>query len=404
MVTFRNAAPQDWAAILHTVRRTFLNEDDQGTPVDEALFEPARAVVAIDGADIVAHAGTYTRDLSVPGGTVAAGFVTAVVVAGTHRRRGIASTMLTRQLEEIRDRGEALAVLWASEASIYRRFGYGQASHRIGFTIDRREVRVVGADKHALSLRVDTPGQLRAELGAVYERVRPARPGYATRDDRWWTWRLHDDPGHRAGAGPLLALVCRDGDAVLGYALYRTRSEWENVGPKGEVNILEVVTDSPAAYAAMWDHLLNVDLTRQVSYWLAAVDEPLLHIVTDTRRLGGRYGDGLWARLLDIPAALSSRRYAAPVDVVLEVEDPVLPGTGGRFRLAGSLDGATCVRTDDAPDLRLDVATLSTVYLGGNSLGSLAAAGRVTELTSGALAAADPAFGWLRAPAAIEIF
>ncbi|MDI1465775.1 GNAT family N-acetyltransferase [Catellatospora sp. KI3] len=404
MVTYRTAEPQDWAAILRTVRRTFLNEDDQGTPVDEALFEPARAVVALDGPDVVAHAGTYSRELSVPGGAVPAGFVTAVVVAGTHRRRGVASTMLTRQLEEIRDHGDPLAVLWASEAGIYRRFGYGQASHRIGFTIDRREVQVVGAGKHTLSLRVGTPAELRAELGTVYERVRPTRPGYASRDDRWWTWRLHDDPGHRSGAGPLLALVCRDGDAVLGYALHRTRSEWDNLGPKGEVNVMEVVTDSPAAYAAMWDHLLNVDLTRQVSYWLAAVDEPLLHIASDTRRLGGRYGDGLWARLLDIPAALSARRYAAPVDVVLEVEDTVLPGTGGRFRLAGSLDGAACVRTDDAPDLRLDVATLGTVYLGGNSLGSLAAAGRVEELTSGALAAADPAFRWHRAPVSIEIF
>ncbi|GHJ44752.1 UPF0256 protein [Catellatospora sp. TT07R-123] len=406
MVTFRNATAQDWPAITRTVQRSFLGDEaDRDWAAEQALFEPDRAVVAVDGEDLVAHAGTYTRDLSVPGGALPAGYVTAVGVAATHRRRGIAATMLTRQLEEIRDRGEALAVLWASEAGIYGRFGYGQATHRLSFTVDRREVRMVGTGAPELRVRVDRAPELRATLAEVYEQVRPDRPGYASRDGRWWDWRLVDDQHHRdPGFGPLLAAVCSDGRGARGYALYRTRSEWDGNGPKGEVNVMEVVTADPAAYRVLWDYLLSIDLTRQVGYWLGAVDEPLLHLVNDTRRLGCRYGDGLWARLLDVPAALAGRRYAAPVDLVLEVEDPVLPGTGGRFRLAGSRDGATCVRTDDAPDLRLGIATLATAYLGGSSLGSLAAAGRVTELTSGALTAADPAFRWHRAPVSIEIF
>lgn len=410
MVTFRTATDADFDSVNRLIQRSFLN-DDGGREWDEerALFEPDRAVLAVDDTRIVGHVGTYTRELTVPGGVLPAGFVTAVVVAGTHRRRGVGSTMLTRQLGEIRDRGEALAVLWASEGSIYGRFGYGLGSRRLSFEIDRREARIDGSrfDKSRLDglrLHAGPAAEFRADVAAVYERERPRRPGFAGRDPRWWDYRLADQAWHRGGAGPIQAVTVRDGDDVLGYALYRFRSNWDDSGPNGEVGVMESVASTPAAYTALWEFLLNVDLTRKVGFWLGALDEPLQYLVTDPRRLGMRAGDGLWVRLLDVPAALAGRRYATDVDVVLEVVDELLPGSGGVFRLRGGRDSATCEPTSDAPHLRLDTATLAAVYLGGNSLGALAAAGRVEELLPGAVAATDPAFTWLRAPHGIEIF
>ncbi|MEV4414589.1 GNAT family N-acetyltransferase [Catellatospora sp. NPDC049609] len=410
MVTYRAATAADFDDVNRLVQRSFLS-DDGGREWDEerALFEPERAVLAVDDDRVVGHVGTYSRELAVPGGVLPAGFVNAVVVSGTHRRRGVASTMLTRQLGEIRDRGEALAVLWASEGSIYGRYGYGMASRRLSFEIDRREVRIDGSrfDKSrldGLSLRAGPAADFRADLMPVYERQLPHRPGFASRDSRWWDYRLADQAWHRDGAGPLQAVLCRDGDTVLGYALYRFRSQWSAGGPDGHVSVMETVATTPAAYTALWEFLLNVDLTRTVGLWLGAADEPLQYLVNDLRRLGMRLGDGLWVRLVDVPAALSARRYAVDVDVVLEVTDGLLPGSGGVFRLRGGRDAATCVPVTDAPDLRLDTATLSALYLGGNSLGALATAGRVDELRPGAVAATDPAFSWPRAPHAIEIF
>ncbi|GIF81714.1 GNAT family N-acetyltransferase [Catellatospora bangladeshensis] len=410
MVTFRAATAADFDDVNRLIQRSFLN-DDGGREWDEerALFEPERAVLAVDGDRVVGHVGTYTRELSVPGGVLPAGFVTAVAVAGTHRRRGLASTMLTRQLTDIRERGEALAVLWASEGGIYGRYGYGMASRRLSFEIDRREARLDGAkfDKarlDGLSLLAGPAADFRSEIGIVYEQQRPLRPGFASRDARWWDYRLADQAWHRGGAGPIQAVLCRDGDTVLGYALYRFRSQWNDSGPNGQVSVMETVAVTPAAYTALWEFLLNVDLTRTVGLWLGAVDEPLQYLTNDPRRLGMRLGDGLWVRLVDIPAALSARRYPVDVDVVLEITDDLLPDSGGVFRLRGNPDTATCEPTTDTPHLRLDTATLSALYLGGNTLGALSAAGRVEELHPGALTTTDPALSWPRAPHGLEIF
>ena len=149
-----------------------------------------------------------------------------------------------------------------------------------------------------------------------------------------------------------------------------------------------------------------MDLTRQTSLWLGSVDEPLMYMVDEPRRLGSRVGDGLWVRVVDVPAALAARRYAAPVDVVLEVGDALLPRNAGRWRLRVIEDGsATCTPAPaDEPDLALDVADLGALYLGGTPLGALAAAGRVTELRAGALRGAGTAFSWHVPPTAIEVF
>ena len=83
---------------------------------------------AFDGDRIVGGAGAFPFELTIPGGTVPCGGVTVVGVLPTHRRRGVLTAMMRAQLEDIRDRGEPIAALWASEEVIYRRFGYGLAS------------------------------------------------------------------------------------------------------------------------------------------------------------------------------------------------------------------------------------------------------------------------------------
>ena len=88
------------------------------------------------------------------------------------------------------------------------------------------------------------------------------------------------------------------------------------------------------------------------------VDDALLHLLVDPRAVVPKVNDNLWVRLLDLPVALAGRRYAAPVDVVLEVTDTRLPANAGRWRLttgAPEADGtyaATVVRTHDDADLR----------------------------------------------------
>jgi len=126
--------------------------------------------------------------------------------------------------------------------------------------------------------------------------------------------------------------------------------------------------------------------------------------LTNPGALGTSVTPGLWIRVVDVPGALAARRYAAPVDLVLEVSDAVLPGNSGRWHLTGDRSSARCEAVASGPDLVLDVRHLGAAYLGGATLQSLAAAGLVTELSPGSLAAASAAFGWERPPLSIETF
>src|SRR2546430_5024210 len=168
--------------------------------------------------------------------------------------------------------------------------------------------------------------------------------------------------------------------------------------------VKEVVAANTEAYRSLWNYLLTVDLTRQTSWWLGAFDEPMLYLVEEPRRLGSRLGDSLWVRLVDVPAALAARRYTAPVDVVIEVADPLVPENSGTWQLTGDPSGATCRPADRPAELRCEIGALGAAYLGDASLASLAGAGRVSELVPGTLAPASTAFGWYRVPSSVEVF
>lgn len=396
------ATVDDWDQIGQLKADAFhhpLDEDEHDS--ERGVYEPDRSLLIRDGGGVVAHAGTYGRELSVPGGILPAAHVSLVFVAATHRRQGLLRRLITRQLRDVRSAGrEPLAVLWASEGRIYPRFGYGQATQRIQLRIDTHEVGVPSA---AGSVRVGSPAAHRANLVGLYDRVRAGQPGLSGRDERWWTHLLREKPSRRRSATDRRVVLHEGSDGPDGYALFRTRSEWVDWSPRGEVRVDEVVAATPAAYAAIWRYLLTVDLTRTVDYPFAALDEALPHLVEEPRQLGGRLLDGLWVRLVDVPAALAGRRYATPIDTVLEVVDDLLPENAGRWRLTGGPDGARCTRTDDPPELVCDVRDLGSVFLGGGSLTALLARG-VRELRPGAAARASVAFGWHRLPLSVEIF
>jgi predicted acetyltransferase len=151
--------------------------------------------------------------------------------------------------------------------------------------------------------------------------------------------------------------------------------------------------------------LLDLDLMTETTPFILAPDDALLHLLVDPRAAGAQLVDNVWVRVVDVPAALAGRRYAAEVDVVLGVADAHVPDNAGAWRLrAGAFGEAACERTDAAPDLELDVRELGAAYLGGVSLASLAAAGLVVERTPGALARASAAFAWPVPPVCSWIF
>jgi len=409
-IPIRVSTAEDWDAISDLLGHVFhhsMSPEERG--VESSVFEPERALVADDAGTVVGQAAAYTRELTVPGAVVPAAHVTLVGVAPTHRRRGLLTRMMHRQLREIAAAGrEPIAVLWASETAIYPRFGYGPAAQRLRMQILNREVRLpdrLPGAPEAGRLRMVEPLEAIAELGKVYEQLRPEQVGWSSRDERWWRFVLADIESQRGGATARHGVIHETANGPTGYALWRTKSRWDNHGPDCEADVHEVVAADPATYLTLWRFLLGIDLVRKVSASFGAVDEPLQYLVDEPRRLGATLGDALWVRIVDLPRALATRAYAAPLDVVIDVTDPLLEGNAGRWRLRVDGSGAAaCTRTEDPADLACSVLELGTAYLGAVSLAALGAAGSVRELTPGALRAASTAFGWHRMPHPTEVF
>ncbi|MFD3870765.1 GNAT family N-acetyltransferase [Streptomyces sp. NPDC058623] len=366
------------------------------------LTEPERSLGVWDGGTCVGSAGAFSFRLSVPGGAlVPAAGVTMVGVAPTHRRRGVLTSLMRRQLDDVRAAGEPIAVLTASEPEIYGRFGYGTAAYALSVDIDTTRARLIAPpEADAVRLRLVDPEKALADCERVYAALVPTRPGMTARPPGWERQGLLDPPGRREGASPLKCVVAEGADGeVVGYARYRVTPDWEPTGSEGKVHVGEVNALDPVAYAALWRYLFEIDLTWHVRAFGRPMDDPLLHLVSDVRRTRARQRDALHLRPVELGAALEARTYGAALDVVLEVEDAFCPWNTGRWRLtAGAGGAARCARTEDAAELELSVRELGSAYLGGVTLNALAAAGRVRELRPGALREASRAFAGDVAP------
>jgi predicted acetyltransferase len=363
------------------------------------IFEPERSLVLRDGDRIVAGTSIYTRRLSVPGGEVPVAGVTQVGVRPTHRRRGMLTALMRRQLEDVRDAGdEAIAALWASESVIYGRFGYGLATLTTDLYVTTHNARLRDAPEADVELMPAAEAVDR--IKPIHDAARAQRPGILDREGAWWERRINDPEDERDGAQALRAVVV-DG----GYALYAGKLKFSETIADGEANVLEVVATSPEAYSAIWDYLLGLDLTRTIKYELAPADDPLQHMLTEARAATYKWvGDALWVRLVDLPRALRERAYGQPFEVVFEVADEVCPWNAGRWALRWDGAAATCAQTALPAGIELTASELGAIYLGGTTLETLARAGRVRELRSGSLATASRAFRADVEPWCPEIF
>ncbi|MEW2517946.1 GNAT family N-acetyltransferase [Actinacidiphila alni] len=388
--------PEHWDEFYDRLERAF------GGPADHAeerelwrgLTETERSLAVWDDGGIVGTAGAFSFRMTLPGGSLlpVAG-VTMVSVQPTHRRRGVLTSMMRRQLDDVHEGPEPVAVLTASEPAIYGRFGYGTATLQMRGDIDttRTFVRELpGMD--AVRLRLVTPEAAREACEAVYARRVPDRPGMLARQPGWDRQALLDPPSGRDGASPMTCVLAEVDGEVRGYARYAVKLDWSPAGPDNIVKLSDIEALDPVTYAALWRYLTSIDLSSRISFWNKPVDDPLLHLFSDVRRCRLSFRDSLHVRLVDLGEALEARTYTAPVDVVLEVEDAFCPWNAGRWRLSGDAKGATCARTTDPADLALSVKELGAAYLGGSTLRAQAAAGLVRDVRPGALAEASTAF------------
>ncbi len=370
-------------------------------PSDEALerwreiTELDRTLAVFDGDDIVGTAGTLSYRLTVPGGELRMGGLTAVGVLPTHRRRGILRAMMARQLADVAEAGEPLAGLFAAEAPIYGRYGYGMAApavySKLAATHTRFHDRV--AFERGLGF-VDVEEAL-ATFPAIHDAVRATRPGMPNRSPQEWrAWLAHDPEDEREDYSR--RQLARLGER--GYVIYRGKGSSKQGLPSGTLLVIEHMATDAVAAASLWRFLFDVDLVDEIKVNARPTDDGLPLLLADPRRLRSWTFDGLWLRLVHLDAALAGRAYDREGEVVLDVVDELCPWNAGVWRLEVGPGGASCSRTTAAADVRVPTAGLAAAFLGTVPLARQVRAGAGEECTPGGARRADLLFATDPAP------
>ncbi|WP_341951920.1 GNAT family N-acetyltransferase [Salinibacterium sp. TMP30] len=344
----------------------------------------------------VATTSSWTEQLSVPGGrTIDAWAISSVTVSPTHRRRGIARSLLEGELRSAADMGLPMAMLTVSESTIYGRFGFGPAVFGADLSIDTKRARFVSTERRG-RLQPVSPAEFSSEVSQIFERIRILSPGQI----KVWPLRWDQIGGLAPGDDDYTkkTRVVRfddDSGTPRGFVVYRV-SGGEGDLTSHTLTVDYLLAESDEAYEALWRFVLEVDLVREVKAELRSVDEPLLWHLIDRRAVTATPIDHLWLRILDIPVSLSARRYSGAARIGFDVSD-TLGFAQGSFLLETDDSGVplvSCVEEfpPDTATVALSVNELSSLYLGGVTTAPLVAAGRIRELTDGAAATIERTF------------
>ncbi len=345
-------------------------------PMNRKWFKLGDYIGAFDGSDAVGVTERFAFDMTVPGATVSVACIGGVTVLPSHRRRGLLTEMMKRQLAAAHEQGLSLSALDASEAPIYGRFGYGIAAEHDRWEIERHRGDFRPEITWEGEVKMVQTEQAREVFPGIYWKSAASRAGVVHPPKTWWH-NIFEEKNRN------YYVEYRASD-VEGCAIYQIKD--------GGVTVRILTTCSDAAYAALWQYCFGIDLIKTIRAWDRPTDDPIVWMLLDPRALQRKPRDRTWLRLVDVPIALSSRTYALEDELVFQVRDSFCPWNDGVYRLTGGPHGAHCVPTTKSPDLVLSVDDLAVPYLGGFPFTPLARAGRVEERTTGALRRADAMF------------
>ena len=408
-IEIRRVREEELPAFIDALSTSFLERPDVARLASEVvqLWDLDRTWAALDEGRVCGTFRSWATELTVPGlARLPAAAVAAVSVRPTHRRRGILRQMVAADHAAARERGEALALLYASEYPIYGRFGYGSAVRWATWTVDTHRTGFHGEPVGGVSIE-SIDEALRDELRAVFERWRLQQPGEIRRRDFRWNFDLglREEPwGPKRWKG--FVAVHRDAaGAIDGYARYRAEQKFEQGQPRGTIELddLHALTDD--AYAALWRLLAETDWVATIKAEGRSPSERLPWLLTNPRAARvEEVLDGLWVRIFDVPRALAARSYERAGRLVIEVVDEEAPGGRTRYALEATPDGATCRATDESAELTVHVSALGAAYLGGVRLRDAVLARGLEEHRPGALAEADSLFRTAEEPVCTTFF
>ena len=368
-ITFRTAMDSDWPAICQADGRAFgFTYTRERVEQARSICDISRFELALDGKEIVAVAGAYSLRVTVTGGgQLPMGALTWVSTATTHRRQGLLTKLMARSLADVDRRGEPVAMLAATEGGIYERYGYGVASQVRVTSIERRSAQIRPEfQPECGAVRFVAGNDALDHITRVWARFHRLRSGEVDRDAAWHRFTFDMQAAPQGSFSPSIYLAHTDG-----YASYRIEERWNDGRPAHNMRLVEMVSNTGEAHAALWHTLLGADLVGTIISRQIPTDDPLPYLLTDQRALQTTaLNDGIWVNVRDVAECFSARRYGTTDRLVLEVD-------GQRWLLDGSPDDASCKKVRTRPDLVMDHASLGALFLGGVRPSALAAGRRL---------------------------
>lgn len=384
MIEIRTPSGDDHPGMVRQVREAFGGNsyDDAAAEREAKVIDFDRFRIAYDTVlkRVVGTAGTWAFDLTLPGlAQLPMAGLTWVAVSPTHRRQGVLRQMIEAIHDDVVGRGEPIAGLLASEATIYSRFGYAVAAWDRSVRIDRRLVQLDGryvAPRGDVRLLPGNDESLLGELMPRWDRYRRTRVGELSRSEQWqrnlvdrrsWdaTYALHDD----------------------GYAAWKIKQDWDQPFPNNQLTVVDFVASTDAARDSLWSTILTMDLVGPVVVPALPLDDPLPSLLTNFRAAATEsVADMLWLNVFDMARTFGARTYGTDDDIVVEVAN--LTERGARWKIGN----AGCRRVRSRADVIVDQAAIGALVLGGTSLHTLAAARRLSARNDDVLRRAEHLF------------
>lgn len=395
-IEIRRVREDELAGYIDALSTAFLDRPDVERVATELrpMWDLERTWAAVDDTRIVGTFRSWGSEITVPGGgCLPTAAVSGVTVLPTHRRQGLLGRMLEQEHAAMRDRGDVISILHASEYPIYGRFGYGMGVREATWTLDATNASFHGSSAGSVEL-VRPDSATRDVLIGVFDAWRARQPGEMRRRPVSWDFALglREEFWGESWKG-FVALHRDRAGTVDGYARYRAKEKWESRQPRGTLDVDELHALSDDAQAALWRFLGSVDWVATIRAERRSPSDRLPWLLVNGRAASmSEVGDGLWVRIFDIPRALAARTYEREGRLVLEIVDREAVHGRTRVELDAGAGGAQCRPTDRSPDLTIDASALGAAYLGGSRLRDAVLATGADEHRAGALADADALF------------
>ncbi len=364
---------------------------------------PEWTLCAFHGSKLVASYATIPFTMRANGAAMALAGVSLVGTLPEYRRRGLLRRITEQSFVRMRERGQTVAALWASQAAIYQRYGYSLCSLRRGYAVDTVDMALLTAADPGLTVSRENPSDAFPTLKAVYRAFVRHRSLYLHRSSALWQANALAD---RPADGPVHVAVCRNGAGeALGYLIYTLRGHRvDHPARDQEIVVRDLCWLEIDACRALWAFLARHDLVGRVVWECAPADDPAPELFAEPRMLRARDREGVYFRIVDAPAALAGRGYDADGELVVGItDDREAPWNQGRWRLTVSGGRGETEAVRQTPDVTFTIKSLASAFSGFRRVRQLADWGLV-EGSDAAIHRADALLATRHAPSCPDNF